>query len=103
IAAEEIKRQIFSDKSSSNELRDRATLIVDMIDNQGQSNVDARIINSIFKHDNWTQYDEAIILLGNIIRTSNVLNMSPLVLTLIRKYKDLDKEKIEKQRRLATV
>ena len=35
--------------------------------------------------------------------TSNVLNMSPLVLTLIRKYKDLDKEKIEKQRRLATV
>ncbi|MES5151099.1 XRE family transcriptional regulator, partial [Lactobacillus crispatus] len=80
-------------------MRDRATLIVDMIDNQGQSNVDARIINSIFKHDNWTQYDEAIILLGNIIRTSNVLNMSPLVLTLIRKYKDLDKEKIEKQRR----
>lgn len=41
IAAKEIKRQIFSDKSSSNELRDRATLIVDMIDNQGQSNVDA--------------------------------------------------------------
>lgn len=30
-------------------------------------------------------------------------NVSPLILTLIRKYKSLDKEEVEKQRRLATV
>ncbi|NRO89598.1 hypothetical protein [Lactobacillus helveticus] len=92
-----------SDKSSSSELKDRATLIVDMLESNGKNKVNAQIINSIFKHENWTQYDEAIILLGNTIRVSNVSNVSPLILTLIRKYKSLDKEEVEKQRRLATV
>lgn len=92
-----------SDKSSSSELKDRATLIVDMLESNGKNKVNAQIINSIFKHENWTQYDEAIILLGNTIRVSNVSNVSPLILTLIIKYKSLDKEEVEKQRRLATV
>lgn len=85
-----------SDKSSSSELKDRATLIVDMLESNGKNKVNAQIINSIFKHENWMQYDEAIILLGNTIRVSNVSNVSPLILTLIRKYKSLDKEEVEK-------
>lgn len=60
-------------------------------------------MNYFFRYKDWTQNDEAIIILGNSIRIDNLMSMKPLLLKLVKKYPNLNTHTIEKQRRLATV
>lgn len=60
-------------------------------------------MSDFFRYEDWTQNDDAIIILGNSIRIDNLTSMKPLLLKLVKKYPNLNTHTIEKQRGLATV
>ena len=99
--AKKIKKDILSSKESSIELKDRAILIVDAL-SQNNKNLE-KVMKDFFLYENWTEYDSAIIILSNSIRTTNLENIKPLIFKLIKKYNDLGTQNIERQRRLGTV
>lgn len=101
--AKKIKEEIFHDNSTTHELRDRAILILDALKQNYNYAITEEVMNDFFRYEDWTQNDDAIIILGNSIRIDNLTSMKPLLLKLVKKYPNLNTHTIEKQRRLATV
>ena len=100
--AKEIKKKILADSNSTVELKDRSIQIVDSLENKSSKN-NSKILKDFFKYQNWTQSNNALVLLGNSIRIDNLEDIYPLILELMRKYKDLSTLNLDKQRRLAII
>lgn len=103
VKAKKIKEQIFADKTSSNELKDRAILIVNILNPKDDPLAIDKAMRDFFKYKNWTQNDSAITILSNSIRKNNLFSIKPLVLKLIKLYPNLSEYNVSKQRRLITV
>lgn len=104
--AKELKLKILNTKHMSTELRDRANLIIAALNSKDDKTDTAAVkqaMHNFFKHQEWMNDENAIVLLSNSIRKDNLNDVTPLVMMLIRKYKDLKEQSLIKQRRLATV
>ena len=104
--AKELKLKILNTKHMSTELRDRANLIIAVLNSKDDKTDTAAVkqaMHDFFKHQEWMNDENAIVLLSNSIRKDNLNDVTPLVMMLIRKYKDLKEQSLIKQRRLATV
>lgn len=104
--AKELKLKILNTKHMSTELRDRANLIIAVLNSKDDKTDTAAVkqaMHDFFKHQEWMNDENAIVLLSNSIRKDNLNDVTHLVMMLIRKYKDLKEQSLIKQRRLATV
>lgn len=104
--AKELKLKILNTKHMSTELRDRANLIIAALNSKDDKTDTAAVkqaMHDFFKHQEWMNDENAIVLLSNSIQKDNLNDVTPLVMMLIRKYKDLKEQSLIKQRRLATV
>ena len=104
--AKELKLKILNTKHMSTELRDRANLIIAALNSKDDKTDTAAVkqaMHDFFKHQEWMNDENAIVLLSNSIRKDNLNDVTRLVMMLIRKYKDLKEQSLIKQRRLATV
>ncbi|TSO25532.1 helix-turn-helix transcriptional regulator [Lactobacillus sp. LL6] len=103
VKVKRIKEQIFADRTSSNELKDRAILIINILSpNEAPLAID-KAMKDFFKYKNWTQNDNAITILSNSIRQNNLSSIKSLVLKLIKSYPNLSECTVSKQRKLITV
>lgn len=87
----------------STELKDRANLIIAVLNSKDDKTDIAAVkqaMHDFFKHQEWMDDENAIVLLSNSIRKDNLNDVTPLVMM---KYKDLKEQSLIKQRKLATV
>lgn len=101
--AKSINKQISSDKHISTELKDRANLIINILNSRDDTATIKQTMHDFFNYQEWMNDDNAITLLSNSIRKDNLNDVTPLIMMLIRKYKKLNEQSLTKQRRLATV
>lgn len=101
--AKELKLKILNTKHMSTELKDRANLIIAVLNSKDDKTDIAAVkqaMHDFFKHQEWMDDENAIVLLSNSIRKDNLNDVTPLVMM---KYKDLKEQSLIKQRKLATV
>ena len=101
--AKKIKEQILNIKHAPAELKDRADLIIGVLNSETDENSIKHAMHDFFKYQEWMNDENAIVLLSNSIRKDNLNDVTPLVMMLIKKYKKLSDQSLTKQRRLATV
>lgn len=104
--AEKIKKQILSTKHVPTELKDRANLIIALLttkDDKTNTMSITQAMQDFFEYKEWMNNDNAIVILSNSIRKDNLRDVTPLIMMLIKKYRNLDELNLTKQRRLATV
>ncbi|MGN8883087.1 hypothetical protein [Lactobacillus amylovorus] len=74
-------------KHMSTELRDRANLIIAVLNSKDDKTDTAAVkqaMHDFFKHQEWMNDENAIVLLSNSIRKDNLNDVTPLVMMLIR-------------------
>lgn len=101
--ARNLKRQILVDKHISTELKDRADLIINILNSGDDTASIKQAMHDFFNYQEWMNDDNAITILSNSIRKDNLNDITPLIMMLIRKYKKLNEQSLTRQRRLATV
>lgn len=85
-------------------MKEKPILIVDSLNCEKEGNLNNLNVKKDFlNYENWTENEEAIIILSNSIRKNNLQIVSLLVSKLMKKYKDLNNVGISMQRRIATV
>ena len=85
--AKELKLKILNTKHMSTELRDRANLIIAALNSKDDKTDTAAVkqaMHDFFKHQEWMNDENAIVLLSNSIRKDNLNDVTPLVMMLIR-------------------
>lgn len=104
--AKSLRKRILNTQHVSKELKDRANLVLAVL-NAKEDKTDITSIkqamHDFFNYQEWMTDENAIVLLSNSIRKENLDDLTPLVMMLIRKYKNLNEQSLTKQRRLATV
>ena len=85
--AKELKLKILNTKHMSTELRDRANLIIAVLNAKDDKTDTAAVkqaMHDFFKHQEWMNDENAIVLLSNSIRKDNLNDVTRLVMMLIR-------------------